>query len=229
MAKLILFDIDGTLIDTGRAGGGALLDAVETLFAVSRQDLPPLQLAGATDGGIVRQLFSRVGQVYGAEAFQRYIDCYLSHLRSRLEHADFNGRTLPGVGSLLQALAADGRADLGLLTGNVRAGAELKLRRFSLETYFMEGAFGDDAENRDLLGPIAMQRMSQQTGRSYEPGQVIVIGDTPKDISCAHACGARSVAVSTGQFSMAELQTHQAWQVLPDLADTQAVCDLLLS
>jgi phosphoglycolate phosphatase len=229
MARLLLFDIDGTLLDTGGAGGASLLDAVEDVLGVSRNTFPPLNLAGATDGGILRQIFSHAGRELDALTQEAYLASYLQHLHRRLHASDFPGVTLPGVLDLLPALAAAGRADLGLLTGNVRRGAELKLARFELIHHFLEGAFGDDAVDRNLLGPFAMERMSRATGRRYEASEVIVIGDTPKDIACAHAIGARCLAVGTGQFATDQLQPHQPWQCLPDLADTARVCDLLLS
>jgi phosphoglycolate phosphatase-like HAD superfamily hydrolase len=105
----------------------------------------------------------------------------------------------------------------------------MKLARFDLHPHFVDGAFGDDAEDRNLLGPVAMRRMSAATGRSYAVEDVIVIGDTPKDIACAHAIGARCLAVGTGHFEAEALRVHQPWMCLESLAQTERVRDLLLN
>ena len=228
-SRLLLFDIDGTLLDTRGSGAGALLDAVEEVFGVPRDSLPPLDLAGATDGGVVRKLFHDAGLPMTEERAQAYRDSYLAHLKRRLHSEAFAGRLLPSVEALLEGLGGHGHVHLGLLTGNLRIGAGYKLSRFQIDHHFIDGAFGDDAENRNLLGPIAVARMEKALGHSFAVEDVIVIGDTPKDIACATALGSRCLAVATGAFSADELSPHQPWQCLTDLADTGRVLDLLIA
>lgn len=216
---LVLFDIDGTLLDTGGAGGAALLDAVEELHGVAREDFPPLELAGATDGGITRDIFARLGVRHERREIERYHECYLAHLERRLGEPSFPGRLLPGVRGLLESLAGLEEAHLGLLTGNLRRGADLKLQRFGIAHHFRDGAFGDDAEDRNLLGPVARRRMEAAAGRPFALEEIIVIGDTPKDIACARALGARCVALTTGKPAREDLAPHAPWMLLDDLAD----------
>jgi phosphoglycolate phosphatase-like HAD superfamily hydrolase len=224
--RLLLFDIDGTLLDTGGAGGSALLDAAEEVLEVKREDLPPLDLAGATDGAVIRKLFADSGRLLEETREEAFRISYLGHLQRRLDHEDSPGKLLPGVTALLPKLAADERFSIGLLTGNLRQGARLKLERFGIMSHFRDGGFGEDGEHRNLLGPVAVSRMEAASRRKFHPEQVIVIGDTPKDIACAHAMGARCVAVATGKFDRASLQPHQSWALLDDLSEIEQVMEL---
>lgn len=226
--KLLLFDIDGTLVDMRGAGLAALLDAVEEVFEVDRAKLPPLDLAGATDFGVVNWLFAQLGREPTEVLRRRYLEVYLKQLQQRLDEPAFNGWVLPGVELLLKELGAgQEHLTLGLLTGNVREGAMRKLRRFDLDGWFAEGAFGDDASDRNLLGPIAVQRFDARLGRGFAAEQVIVIGDTTRDVACAQAMGARCLAVATGTHEREKLEQAGAWHCLDDLTDTARVVELL--
>lgn len=228
MPRLLLFDIDGTLIDSGGAGGESILDAAEEHFGIQRGELPPLQLAGSTDPGIAMDLFQRLNREHSPDEINAFLDRYLANLQRRLQSPDFSGVTLPGVGQLLQTLRGESQAHLGLLTGNVRRGATIKLSRHGLFEHFIDGGFGSDHHDRNQLGPVALQRMQDATGTTYDLTDVIVIGDTPKDIRCAEAFGAKCLAVATGEYSAEELSALNPWRTVESFADVPAMVELLL-
>ncbi|WP_395744298.1 HAD family hydrolase [Prosthecobacter sp.] len=228
MARLLLFDIDGTLIDSNGAGGAAILDAAEEHFGIKREQLPALHLAGSTDPAIAMDVFGHMNVVHTPGEVMAFLDRYLSHLQRRLQAPDFSGYTLPGVAELLQALGGEREAHLGLLTGNVKRGAVIKLSRHGLYDHFVDGGFGSDHHDRNELGPVALKRMQEATGATYHIDDVIVIGDTPKDIRCAEAFGAKCLAVATGQYSHAELSALNPWRCLESFADLPATLDVLL-
>lgn len=228
MPRLLLFDIDGTLIDSNGAGGAAILDAAEEHFGIHRDELPPLQLAGATDPAIAMDVFNLVKREHTRNDVFAFLDRYLAHLQRRLHADDFSGFTLPGVAGLLDALRHESEAHLGLLTGNVRRGAEIKLTRHGIYDRFLDGGFGSDHHDRNQLGPVALQRMQEATSTRYDIADVIVIGDTPKDIRCAEAFGAKCLAVATGQYSADELNALKPWRCVESFADVPAMVELLL-
>ena len=204
--RLVLFDSEGTLVDTGGAGMLALREAARDLFG---EDGPELDLAGSTDEGLVRGILAHFEEPFSPERAQEFYRVYLGYLSQHLAGGSFHGRVLPGVMDLLDAYRGAG-AVLGLLTGNIAEGAAMKVRHYGMEDYFAFGAYGDDHHDRNLLGPIALDRARAATGVDYLASETLVIGDTPKDIACGRAIGAMTVCVATGAFSANELRDHGA-------------------
>ena len=213
---LLLFDIDGTLLDTGGKGMSALRDAALEIFGAAG---PQLDLAGSTDLGILESLYVHFGIAPTDEQTHAFFEAYHRHLEASLETAPTQGRVLGGVVGLLEHLATAGHAQLALLTGNTLLGAKIKLRHYGLDHHFPFGAYGSDKSDRNMLGMVALERALAFTGRSYSPERTLVIGDTPKDIACAHAIGARCLAVATGRFSAGELEAAGADWVLGSLCE----------
>ncbi len=216
---LYLFDIDGTLIDTGGAGMRAMHEATLEIFGASG---PVLDFAGSTDLGIVAHIHAHWGIEPDRGQVAGFLEIYHERLAWNLAHGNFPGRIIAGVPEVLAALAERPHATLGLLTGNTAAGAAAKLRHFQLDAYFPFGAYGSDHVDRNQLGPIALARAAAHAGRAFTPAETLVIGDTPKDIACAHAIGARCLAVATGRYSTADLAVHGADAVVSTLDEALA-------
>jgi phosphoglycolate phosphatase-like HAD superfamily hydrolase len=216
---LLLWDIDGTLMTAGRAGHRALERALHATCGIDA-GLGDIELAGRTDRWIARRLFQRHGIPQTEEHFAAYLGAYLAALPEELPRTEVHA--LAGVAELLARLALRGDCTHALLTGNLRQGAETKLRYVGLWSHFRFGAFADDAEERNDLGHHALRRAREAGGRDHAPGQVIVIGDTPHDIECGKVIGARTVAVATGRFRADELAAHSPTRVLRDLTDATA-------
>jgi phosphoglycolate phosphatase-like HAD superfamily hydrolase len=204
---LYLFDIDGTLVDTGGAGMAALEETTREVFGETG---PPLDLAGSTDLGIVIGIHQHFSIEPTSERIDSYFAIYQERLDWNLAHGGFPGRVLQGVTSLLENLAARSGVTIGLLTGNTAGGAASKIRHYRLAGYFPFGAYGCDHPDRNRLGPIALERAALHAGRAFSPQETLIIGDTPKDIACAKAIGARCLAVATGRFTVSELEAHGA-------------------
>jgi len=227
LKRLLLFDIDGTLVDTAGVGLLALRGAMLAAFPdlVREESLPELDLRGATDAGVIRLLFATCGVPHDDVLRSRFVTAYLAHLERGLASPPGPGvpRALPGVTGLLRDLArSPDRYALGLLTGNLEQGAYSKLRHFGLAGFFPFGAFGLDRENREELGPVALERAWRFTGQRFTPEETVVIGDTPRDIACARAFGARCLAVATGGVSADEMAAHRPDALLRDLTDQVA-------
>jgi phosphoglycolate phosphatase-like HAD superfamily hydrolase len=221
---LVLFDIDQTILHSGGAGERALIRALRDRFG-REENLDNIEIAGKTDVWIARRIFEVHGIEPIPENVAHFLDGYLGHLKEEL--AASNGRLLPGFPEILEALARLPHVAIGLLTGNLRRGAELKLGHFGILGHFAFGAFADDSPDRNHLGPFALERARQTHGTDFQPADIYVIGDTPHDIACAKAIGARGVGVATGNYSRAALEAAGADFVFEDLSNVAAVLKTL--
>jgi len=217
-----LFDIDGTLIASGGAGKAALEAALAADFGVARMD-DRLTLSGRPDRAIIADLIAYHGLDPAPSTAERIIAAYLRHLPASLACCKA-GRVLPGIAALLGLLQRNDVA-LGLLTGNLRAGARIKLGHFGLYDYFAFGGFGDLHHCRDDVAREALAEVHERYDGTVRPDQVWVIGDTPLDVRCARAIGARAVAVATGWHSRDELHAHGPDHLFDDLSDPAALLD----
>jgi phosphoglycolate phosphatase len=204
MVRLILFDIDGTLIQTGGAGEKAFSRVFSNLFGIS-DGTERLKFAGRTDPSIVREFFIHNAIEPTQENFDRFFEAYVFMLDHMLHILP--GIVHKGVWTWLHELRALPHAPaVGLLTGNIRLGAEIKLRKFSLWEQFEFGGFGDDAEDRNGIAAVAKARGEAFLGRRLKGSEVLVIGDTPLDIACARHIGAKVLAVGTGMYRPTDLK-----------------------
>ena len=212
MIRLILFDIDGTLIASGGAGEKAFGQVCRAEFGVL-DGAARLHFAGRTDPSIVRDFFKDQGIEPSAENFRRFFDRYVFHLDHML--GQLNGRVLPGVPGWMQDLQTLPEPPvMGLLTGNILLGAQIKLSHFQIWSRFVMGAFGDDHEDRNEIARVAHARGSRRLGRKLAGEEVLVIGDTPRDIECGRAIGAKVLAVATGGYKVEQLrQDRPDWAV----------------
>lgn len=214
--KLVLFDIDGTLIDSGEAGSRSLNLAFEERFSV-RNVFEGILMAGKTDVQIMKEGLRKHGLNSEDGNIGLLCESYIRHLQREIENPE--RRLKPGIKEMLSLLSGEDNVSLGLLTGNLEAGARIKLNPFGLNSYFPSGAFGNDDEDRNKLLPIAVERFSSLQNREISYGDCIVIGDTPRDVECARIYGAYAVAVATGPYPYELLLTSGADMVLRDMSE----------
>ena len=231
--KLVLFDIDGTILWTDGAGRRAIRRAMVDEVGTAGP-IDGYRLDGKTDPQIVRELLELAKHPKASDerTILAVCDRYVTLLAEELESPDRRTRLFDGVSELLAALTpheAAGRALVGLLTGNLERGAALKLRSAGIDpSRFAVGAYGSDSGHRPELPAIAARRATERTGRPVGGSDVVIIGDTPADVACGQPIGARTVAVATGSYDVAALRAAGAAHVFASLADTAAVLDAVL-
>lgn len=218
--RLILWDIDSTLVNTGAAGQHALVRATIEWFG-GNGDLDGVEIAGRTDRSIAHQILEKHGRPITNGNVDAFLDRYVALLPEELPKR--NGRVLPGVRELLEELSEEPDKTLGLLTGNLKRGAQLKLEHYDLWQFFPFGAFADDHHDRNALGPCALTRAVAHAGFDFRPEQVDVVGDTGHDISCGKAFGARTVAVATGSWPRERLADYRPDFLFDDLGNVDEV------
>ncbi len=219
MVRLVLFDIDGTLVHTGGAGVKAFAKVFETEFGAV-DGFERLKFAGRTDVSLLREFFGFHQIPATPENFQRFFDKYVFWLDQILQHS--RSQLCPGVLKFMEGLQALARPPLlGLLSGNIRLGAEIKLRHFNIWDRFITGAFGDDHEDRNVIAAIAYQRGARLLGGNLPAQEVLVIGDTPMDIRCGHSIGAKVLAVATGSYKVEDLKQYQPDWAVVDLREAE--------
>lgn len=218
--KLILFDIDGTLITSGGAGERSLRMAVKDRFGKD-DDLKGIEIAGRTDTGIAQRVFDRYATEATPENISAFFDRYLHHLSTELSRS--KGTLLPGILDLLNALKERPALSIALLTGNLSRGAEIKLTHYGIWEFFEFGAYADDNADRNQLGKFARARALEKHGVEFSPGDIYVLGDTPHDIDCGRAFGAKTVAIATGNFTREQLAGHAPDYLFDDLSNVREV------
>ncbi len=223
--RLVLFDIDGTLLRTDGAGRRAMEGALVEHFGVA--GVPGYRYDGKTDRQIVREQMREAGfdDATIDARLPAVLERYVARLDEALAHDPAGNVVCAGIPSLLARLAHEPRVTLGLLTGNIALGARRKLDAVGLDAaLFRVGAFGCDHEARPALPAVAQRRAREQLGLDLAGDQLVIIGDTPADIHCGRALGVRAIGVATGRYTVAELSAHAPTHCFATLEDTDAVC-----
>jgi phosphoglycolate phosphatase-like HAD superfamily hydrolase len=228
--RLVLFDIDGTLLSSEGLGRASMQRALAEVFGSPGN--PSYRYDGKTDKQIVRDVMRLEGHSdeHIDSRMERLIALYLEGLRTGAKSGKFNVRPLDGVVELLDALEARQDVVLGLLTGNIERGAKVKLTAAGIDPdRFRVNAFGSDHEDRPQLPAIAQRRASEKLGLEIVGERLVVIGDTPADIECGRSLGARAIGVASGNYTVEQLEAHDAYAVFPSLKDTAKLVETILN
>ena len=224
--KLVLFDIDGTLLSAGRAARESILSALQAVYGWSGSG-EGHDFSGKTDPQIVRELIAEAVSGERCEAeLERALEAYLSELDRRLAPELVVPK--PGIGELLKRLGAEPRVTLGLLTGNLERGARMKLAFPDFNRYFPFGAFGSDSPDRYRLPPIALERARSHCGRAFSGKSIVIVGDSIHDVACGRSLGVRAVAVATGITSPERLAAEKPDALMTDFTDTERALEAIL-
>lgn len=218
MKKLLLFDIDGTILNTGGSGKRAMIQAFEEVFGVA-DGFHGIHMSGKTDPLILRQALKQAGLSPDQKKVDAFKNRYFELLAVEIKKPNAFKKLMPGILELIRHLHQAPEVELGLLTGNWRRGAELKLSHFGLFDYFSVGAFGDDSEDRNELLPFALKRFAEKYGAPVSVQNVYVIGDTPRDVQSARPYGAKTVAIATGTYSLEALRAEEPDFLFQDLSN----------
>lgn len=224
--KVLLFDIDGTLLHSGGAGRRAMEKAFEELTGIA-DGFRGIEMSGKTDSSILDEALRILKLSFDRDRTKAFKERYFLELKEEIRKPNERQRLMPGIRHLLERLSRHLDVTLGLLTGNWRASAEIKLQHFGLLDYFRFGAFAEDAPSRDELVPVAVRRYRELAGRDPKAGDVWVIGDTVRDVACARPHGARAIAVATGKYSLEELAAAKPDAVFLDFSDLDAFLRIL--
>ncbi len=224
MKQICLFDIDGTLLNSGGAGKTAMEEAFAEKFLV-KTNFEGLQTAGRTDLSIAKDLFNFHQHEMNEENFNSFVSIYKKKLPEHLRKTI--GGILPGVEKLIQILHSRDDIELGLLTGNYKDGAHLKLSHFEFHHYFEFGGFGDSHMHRDDVAREALKIIHDRHDENFDRNRIWVIGDTPADVQCGRAIGARVVAVATGIYSYEELEKSEPDFLFREFSDSSQFLALI--
>ena len=224
--KILLFDIDGTLLLSGGAGIRAMNEAFYLVFG-KKDALINIKLAGRTDTSIIEDALKETNIPFDTEKFEYYKSVYYDLIAKEIRGPSNNKRLMPGIKELIPLLAERRGVYLGLLTGNWEKSGRIKIGHFGLNEYFPFGAFANDSGVRNELLPYAIKRFIEKYNVVPEPDEIFVIGDTPADIKCAKPHGAKAVAVGASIYTVEQLKEHDPDFLFPDLSDIDHVMQIL--